>query len=88
MKTQPLVPRPGRNLNGALLSIAMALLLASGLFLASVLLPPLAAPVHALNAPSAAASQAPSSNGVNGTLASFAALFPDIGPVYLPLIVR
>jgi hypothetical protein len=88
MKTQLLVPRPSRILIGRLAFIAVALLLVAGLFLASVLLPPLAPPVHALNAPPAAASQAPNSDGVNGTLASFTALIPEIATVYLPSIVR
>ena len=88
MKTQLLVPRPRRNLKGMLASIVVSLLLVVGLFLASVLLPPLDAPVHMLNAPSAAASQASSSKGVTGTLASFTALFPEMVTVYLPTIVR
>ena len=87
MKTQLLAPRPGRNLKGLLVSIAMALLLVMGLLLASVLLPPLDAPVHVLNAPPAAASQAPS-KGVSGTLASFTALFPETVMVYLPTVER
>ena len=88
MKTQVLVPRLGRNLKGMLASIAVALLLVVGLLWASVVLPPLDAPGHELNAPAAAASQAPSSKGVSGTLASFAALFPDMVNVYLPTIER
>jgi hypothetical protein len=88
MKTRPSYPRPRRKLKGRLASLAITLLLVAGLFMASVLLPPLAAPVHALNAPPAAASQAPSSNGVNGTLASFTALYPVIVSVYLPVLGR
>jgi hypothetical protein len=88
MMTQLLFPRPGRNLKGMLAFIAVALLLVVGLLLASVILPPLTTPVHALNAPPAAASQAPSSDGVNGTLASFTALIPEIATVYLPSLVR
>jgi hypothetical protein len=88
MKTQRLVPQPRRNLKGMLASIAVALLLVVGLLWASVLLPPLDAPAHVLNAPAAAAAQAPSSTGVSGTLASFAALFPQMANVYLPTIQR
>jgi hypothetical protein len=88
MKTRLLFPRPGRKLKGMLAFMAMTLLLVVGLFMASVLLPPLASPVHALNPPSAAASQAPSSTGVNGTLASFTALFPETLSLYIPIIVH
>jgi hypothetical protein len=88
MKTQRLVPQPGRNLKRMSASIAVALLLVMGLLWASVLLPPLDAPAHVLNAPAAEAAQAPSSIGVTGTLASFAALFPEMVNVYLPAIVR
>ena len=66
--------------------LALVLLLVAGLFLSSVILPPLAPPVHALNAPALAASQPPTPPGVDGTIASFAALFPDFLPVYLPAI--
>jgi hypothetical protein len=41
-----------------LVSLTAALLPVAGLFLVSVLLPPLAAPVHALKPPPTAASQA------------------------------
>lgn len=88
MKTQLLVPQPKRNLKGMLVSIVMALFLVAGLLMMSVVLPPLDAPAHVLNAPPAAASQAPSSIGVTGTLASFAALFPEMANVYLPTIER
>jgi hypothetical protein len=88
MKTRLLVPRPRRNLKGMLASIVVALLLVVSLLLVSVLLPPLNTPVHALMAPSPAASYAPSSVGISGTVASFAALFPDIVTVNLPLTVR
>jgi hypothetical protein len=88
MKIQRRVPQSGRNLKRMLASLAVALLLVVGLLLLSVVLPPLDAPVHVLNAPAAAASQAPSSIGVSGTLASFAALFPQMANVYLPTIQR
>ncbi|HTP06703.1 MAG TPA: hypothetical protein VMP08_00525 [Anaerolineae bacterium] len=86
MKTQRLILQPRRNLKGMLAPIVIALLLVVGMLLASVILPPLDTPVHVLNAPEAAAAQAPSSTGVSGTLASFAALFPDMVNVYLPTI--
>ncbi len=88
MMTHPLVSRPSRNLKRVLVTIAVSLLFVAGLLLVSVLLPPLDAPVQVLNAPPAAASQALSSTGVSGTLASFAALFPDLAAVYLPTVVR
>ncbi len=88
MKTRLLAPRPGRNPKRMLAFIAVALLLVAGLFLASVLIPPLPVPVHALNAPSEVAPHAPSSKGVNGTLASFTALFPQTVTVSLPYIAR
>jgi hypothetical protein len=88
MKTRQQFPQPGRTLKRNWAMIAVALLLAAGLFIASVFLPPFSTPVQALNAPSAAASQAPNSAGVNGTLASFTALFPQMMPVYVPIITR
>jgi hypothetical protein len=71
-----------------LASLGAALLLAVGLFMASVVLPPMTSPVQALNAPAAATLQAPKDNGVNGTLASFTALIPELAAVHLPIIVR
>ncbi len=72
-----------------LASIVIALLLAVALLWVSVILPPLDASVHVLNAPPVvAAIQAPSANGISGTLASFAALFPQLANVYLPAIER
>jgi hypothetical protein len=88
MRTQLSVPQPGSNLKRMLASLAVALLLVVGMLLASVVLPPLNAPVHALNAPATAAAQAPNSIGVSGTLASFAALFPEMANVYLPALAR
>jgi hypothetical protein len=74
---------------GPALRLVATLLLVAGLLLASVLLPPVGtAPVHVLNAPAAGASQASSAQGVNGTIASFAALFPNTVAVYLPVVVR
>ena len=88
MNTRRGVHRPGRSLKGMLAFTAVVLLLLVGLFLASVVLTPLSAPVHALYPPSVAASQAPSDQGVNGTLASFTALFPELQSVYIPLLVH
>jgi hypothetical protein len=89
MKTQRLATRPARNLKAALVSIAVAMLLVVGLFMASVVLPPsAAAPVHVLNAPSVHAGHAYSSIGVSGTLAAVTALFPEIALDYLPLVLR
>jgi hypothetical protein len=88
MKTRPSAPGSRRSLKGLLISIVVALLLVVGLLFVSVLLPPLDTPVHALKAPSPADSYAPSSVGISGTVASFAALFPEIVTVDLPLIAR
>jgi hypothetical protein len=87
MKTQLLVSRSLRGLKRMLVSVAVALLLVMGWLLASILLSPLDAPVHVLNAPSVAASQLPS-KGVAGTLASFTALIPETAVVYLPDVER
>ncbi len=88
MKTQPLVPRLGRNLKRMLTTIAVSSLIVVGVLWAGVLLPPLDAPAHVLSAPAAAAAPAPNAKGVTGTLASFAALFPEMANVYLPTVVR
>jgi hypothetical protein len=88
MKTRLLVPLPKRSLKEMLAFTAVVLLLVTGLLLASVVLPPLAAPVHALHAPPTAASLAPNSKGINGTLASFTALYPNIVTVSIPLLLH
>lgn len=88
MKTRQSARPSSRSLRGLLASIVVASLLVVGLLFVSVLLPPLDTPVHALMAPSPAASNAPSSVGISGTVASFAALFPEIVTVDLPLIAR
>ena len=88
MKTRLLFPQPGRNLKVARASIGMALLLAAGMLIASVFLPPLQTSVQVLNAPFVTAAQASSSAGVNGTLASFTALWPQMMPVYIPVIMH
>jgi hypothetical protein len=72
-----------------LVFIAITLFLVTGLLLSSVVLPPFAAiPVHALNAPPAIVSQSPTSEEVNGTLASFTALIPEIVTISLPIVIR
>jgi hypothetical protein len=76
MKIDWLALQPKRGLKERIILLAVALLLVAGLLLASVALPPLAA------------SQAPDSKGINGTLASFTALYPNIVTVSLPFILR
>ena len=84
-----MMPRPSRkSARWMLASLALALLLAAGLFMASVVLPPLDTPVHVMNPPAASAAQAPQEDGVNGTLASFTALIPELAAINLPFIVR
>jgi hypothetical protein len=80
--------RSRRNLKNMLVFTAVVLLLLVGMFMASVFLPPLAAPAHALNAPQEETMLAPSSNGVAGTLASFTALIPESVTISLPLIIH
>lgn len=55
---------------------------------ASVWLAPFEAPVRALNAPPTPDALAASSPAVNGTLASFTALFPQLEMIYLPTLAR
>jgi len=77
-----------RSLKGLLVSIGIAVLLVVGLLLMSVILPPLDTPVHALKAPLSESSYAPGSVAISGTVASFAALFPNLVTVNLPLVWR
>jgi hypothetical protein len=84
MKNRPLFPRMNKAER-----LALTLLLLAGLFLANTLLAPAPAAVQALNAPAPAANSAPGASGaVSGTIASFAALFPQISAFYLPLVTR
>jgi hypothetical protein len=76
------------NLKRMLIFTTVVLLLVVGMFMASVFLPPLSAPVHALNAPAEEAGLTPNSAGVAGTLASFTALIPELVTVSLPLIIH
>jgi hypothetical protein len=68
--------------------VTAALILLSGLLLGGIL----AAgdhPVQALDAfPQVSAPQGATSTGVNGTLASFTALIPEVFSNYLPLVSR
>jgi hypothetical protein len=88
MKTRHLFFINRRSLKKHALFTTISLIVVTGMLLASVLLPPLTAPVHALNAPSQPEMQIPNSNGVSGTLASFTALIPEIVTVSLPLMLR
>jgi len=88
MTTQPSAHPARRSLKGLLVSIGMAVLLVVGLLLMSVILPPLDTPVHALKAPVSEGSSAPGSVAISGTVASFAALFPNLVTTDLPLITR
>ncbi len=56
--------------------------------LASAWFPPLEAPARALNAPPTLDAASAGSPGVNGTLASFTALFPQLEMLYLPSLTR
>jgi uncharacterized membrane protein len=68
--------------------LAATLILLAGLLLGGILTAPNAS-VQALNAPpQVTAPHSPASSGVDGTLASFTALFPQIFTVNLPFLVR
>ncbi len=68
--------------------LAATLILLSGLLLGGILAAP-AVSVQALNAqPQAIAPHIPASSGVNGTLASFTALIPQVYTVNLPFLTR
>ncbi len=69
--------------------LAAALILLVGLLLGGILAAPSVSTVQALNTPpQVTAPRSASSNGVNGTLASFTALIPQIYFSNLPLVVR
>ncbi len=69
--------------------LAAALILLAGLLLGGILAAPNVTPAQALNAPpQITAPRSPVSSGVNGTLASFTALIPQIYFSNLPLVVR
>jgi hypothetical protein len=89
MMNQLPAPQSRRNPKRMLVRFAITLFVVTGLLLASVDLPPFAAtPVHALNAPHTIGSQSPTSTEVNGTLASFTALIPEIATISLPIVIR
>ncbi|HMN63282.1 MAG TPA: hypothetical protein PJ988_23140 [Anaerolinea sp.] len=70
------------RLTGVLVILAL-------LFLAGVWLTPPPAPVYALQPPAQPASvSAVITTGVKGTIAAYAALFPQILHINLPLVVR
>lgn len=67
--------------------LAAALILLAGLLLGGILAP--AIPVQALNAaPQITAPRGPLTRGVNGTLASFTALFPEFYTVNIPVLMK
>ncbi len=70
--------------------LAAALFLAAGLLLLGMILaPPPPTPALAMNPPAASAAVvAAPTPAVNGTLASFTALIPQISVVNLPLVLR
>jgi hypothetical protein len=68
--------------------LAATLILLAGLLLGGILAAP-NAPVRAFNAqPQITAPHGPAAKGVNGTLASFTALFPQTFTVNFPFVVR
>jgi hypothetical protein len=83
-----MTPRPNNNFIRMLASTIMVLLLVVAMFMASVFLPPLSSPVHALNAPAEKAGLSPDSAGTAGTLASFTALIPELVTISLPLVIH
>jgi hypothetical protein len=83
-----MAPRSSRKLKRMLAFSAVVLLLVVGMFMASVFLPPLTAPAHALNAPTEEIGLSPNSAATAGTLASFTALIPELVTVSLPLIIH
>ena len=77
-----------QHINGWV-KLAAALILLVGLLLGGILAAPTAFPVQALNAqPQVTAPRGPLSSGVNGTLASFTALIPQIYTINLPIIAH
>ena len=68
--------------------LAAALILLASLLLGGILAAPFPVPVQALNFPQIDAPHVSTSSGVNGTLASFTALIPEIFTVRLPFVER
>ncbi len=67
---------------------AAVLILLASLLLGGILAAPSPVSVQALNFPQTDAPQVSTSSGVNGTLASFTALIPEIFTVRLPIVER
>ena len=67
---------------------AAVLILLASLLLGGILAAPSPIPVQALNFPQIDAPHVSTSSGVNGTLASFTALIPEIFMVRLPIVER
>jgi hypothetical protein len=79
--------KTGHHISGWV-KLAATLILLSGLLLGGILATP-AVSVQALNAQlQLTAPHSPASIGVNGTLASFTALFPQFYIINLPFLVR
>jgi hypothetical protein len=69
--------------------VTAALILLAGLLLGGILAAPGVHPVQALDAfPQVSAPQGATSTGINGTLASFTAMIPEVFPIYLPLVTK
>ena len=69
--------------------VSAALILLAGLLLGGILAGPGGHPVQALDAfPQISAPQSAASTGVNGTLASFTAMIPEVFSNYLPLVAK
>ncbi len=69
--------------------LAAALILLTGLLLGGILAAPGVSRVQALNPlPQITAPRSLTSSGVNGTLASFTALIPQIYAINLPFVAR
>ena len=67
---------------------AAVLILLASLLLGGILAAPSPIPVQALNFPQIDAPHVSTSSGMNGTLASFTALIPEIFMVRLPIVER
>jgi hypothetical protein len=71
------------------MKVTAALILLAGLLLGGILAAPGIHPVQALNTfPQISAPHSTNSTGVNGTLASFTALIPELFPNYLPFLSK
>jgi len=68
--------------------VAAALILLVSLLLGGILAAPAPIPVQALNFPQIEAPHVSTSSGVNGTLASFTALIPEMFTIRVPIVER